>query len=424
MLLACEESEEKQATAVDEFLHHPFQAEAELNNVESSNSDSVLVTPESPVSVISPVFSNNSTSSDVLGNNYVTSELPVPVIEPVPEPQQKRTIYVHRLNIKRDMIDLFRDPLIMGQDIEIIVIDARGVEEVGRGVGVLRDVFSLFWKETYDSLFIGENERVPCVRHDYQREEWVAVGRILVKGYLTCQYLPVLLSQMFLACLFWGESAVSSYMLTQSFRNYISADEKRVIDQCLAGDMQWDDKDEMDQLLEVLSNYDCRSKVNSENIVHIIEEIAHKELLQKPQYIADCWKEIVCTLLPSFPDLTALSTRYELLIPSTSKLLSCLQANPESDGERDSLKFLKRYIKGLDTPQKLSKFVRFISGSELMLFDAIQVHFTNLAGLGRRPIAHTCNTLLELSSTYQSYPELREEFSAILTSDYWEMDIV
>ena len=83
MLLACEESEEKQATAVDEFLHHPFQAEAELNNVESSNSDNVLVTPESPVSVISPVLSNNSAPSDVLGNNYVTSELPVPVIEPV-----------------------------------------------------------------------------------------------------------------------------------------------------------------------------------------------------------------------------------------------------------------------------------------------------------------------------------------------------
>ena len=59
-----------------------------------------------------------------------------------------------------------------------------------------------------------------------------------------------------------------------------------------------------------------------------------------------------------------------------------------------------------------------------MLFDAIQVNFTNLSGLGRRPIAHTCNTVLELSSTYQSFPELREELSAILASDYWEMDIV
>ena len=49
-----------------------------------------------------------------------------------------------------------------------------------------------------------------------------------------------------------------------------------------------------------------------------------------------------------------------------------------------------------------------------MLFDAIQVNFINLSGLSRSPIAHTCNTMLELSSTYQSFPELREEFSAIV----------
>ena len=108
--------------------------------------------------------------------------------------------------------------------------------------------------------------------------------------------------------------------------------------------MKWDDEDKMSQLLEVFSNYDCRIMVNSANIIQAIEEIAHKELLQKPQYIADCWKDIVSTPLPSFPDFAAISKRYELLIPSTSKILSCLEANPESDGERDSLKFLKRYI--------------------------------------------------------------------------------
>lgn len=290
---------------------------------------------------------------------------------------------MHRLNIKKDLIDLFRDPLIMIQDIEIIVIDARGVEDIGRGVGLLRDIFFLFWKETYDSLFVGENQRVPFIKHDYQRGEWIAVGRILVKGYFICQYLPILLPQTFLACLFWGESAIISAMLTESFRNYISVDEKCLIDKRIAGDMKWDDQDEMSQLLEVLSNYDCRIMVNSDNVIQVIEEIAHKELLQKPQHIADCWKDIVSTLLPSFPDISALSNRNELLIPSTSKILSCLEANPESDGERDSLKFLKRYIKGLDTLQKLSKFVRFISGSELMLFDTIQVHFINLSGLGR-----------------------------------------
>ncbi len=73
------------------------------------------------------------------GNN--SEHVPVAAVMP----QQKRTVY--RFNIKKDMIDLFLDPLIMVQDIEIIVIEARGVEEVGRGFGVLTDVFSLFWKE-------------------------------------------------------------------------------------------------------------------------------------------------------------------------------------------------------------------------------------------------------------------------------------
>ena len=57
---------------------------------------------------------------------------------------------------------------------------------------------------------------------------------------------------------FWGASAVTCAMLTQSFRSYISVDEKCLIDKCLAGDMKWDDDDdEMSQLLEVLCNYDC-----------------------------------------------------------------------------------------------------------------------------------------------------------------------
>ncbi|PFX19780.1 hypothetical protein AWC38_SpisGene15814 [Stylophora pistillata] len=187
---------------------------------------------------------------------YVSEHVPVSVSVPVSQLPPKRIIQAHRLNIKNDLIDLFRDPVIMSQDIAIIVIDARGVEEVGRDVGLLRDVFSLFWKETYDSLFVGENERVPfsfCLKRS-----------LLV---------------------FLGGSAVTSAMLTQSFRNYIAVDEKCLIDKCLAGDMKWDDEDEMSQLLEVFSNYDCRIMVNSENVSQVIEEIAHKELLQKPQCI-------------------------------------------------------------------------------------------------------------------------------------------
>ena len=127
----------------------PFPTEAEtshqnteLNDVQTgSNSDIVLAFSELPVPVAALDLSSNS---DIV---HATSEH-VPVSVPVPQLLPKRIIQVHRLNIKKDLINLFRDPLIMSQDIEIIVIDARGVEEMGRGVGLLRDVFSLFWKET------------------------------------------------------------------------------------------------------------------------------------------------------------------------------------------------------------------------------------------------------------------------------------
>ena len=59
-----------------------------------------------------------------------------------------------------------------------------------------------------------------------------------------------------------------------------------------------------------------------------------------------------------------------------------------------------------------------------MLFPEILVTFTQLESIARRPIAHTCNYILEISSTYQSFPELREEFNGILAVDNWEIDIV
>ena len=211
------------------------------------------------------------------------------------------------------------------------------------------------------------------------------IGRILVKGYLSCQYLPILMSQTLFAYLLWGGggSSVTGPMLIQSFQKYVSADEKTLIDKCMSGDMDYEvDSPSSSDLLEMLSNYDCRRRVNSENIIHVLQEIAHKELIQKPQYIADCWKGIINPLPLSFPNLQSLGEKYNTLIPTISKILSRIEANPVNDAERESLRFLKKFIKGLDTCQKLSKFVRFFSGSELMLFDVIQVNFTDLSGLG------------------------------------------
>ena len=86
------------------------------------------------------------------------------------------------------MINAFKDHSIINCDLTFVFIDGRGHEEKGSGIGVVRDALSLFWKEVYVSLLIGENERVPFIRHDYSRSDWEAIARVLLKGYRMCQY--------------------------------------------------------------------------------------------------------------------------------------------------------------------------------------------------------------------------------------------
>ena len=45
----------------------------------------------------------------------------------------------------------------------------------------------------------------------------------------------------------------------------------------------------------------------------------------------------------------------------------------------------------------------------------ITMSFNNLSGLGRRPIAHTCDCLLELPVSYISYLDFTAEFQSILS---------
>lgn len=66
--------------------------------------------------------------------------------------------------------------------------------------------------------------------------------------------------------------------------------------------------------------------------------------------------------------------------------------------------------------------MRFLTGSNVICVKEIQVTFTSLEGLPRQPVAHTCGPTVELPSTYNSYPELRAEMEAILSSNM-SMDI-
>ena len=89
--------------------------------------------------------------------------------------------------------------------------------------------------------------------------------------------------------------------------------------------------------------------------------------------------------------------------------------------ERETLCYLKKSIRGISSDD-LSKFLRYVTGADVICVDKITGGFNELDGAERRVIAHTCGPLLELPSTYDCYVKFKE-FLNLLQSGYWCMDI-
>ncbi|KAJ7353883.1 hypothetical protein OS493_031590 [Desmophyllum pertusum] len=249
--------------------------------------DSVPPTAEEVLSFPDMWNVQSTDDNEVLVNNEILS-----ILTPSDHEVPLKIIRVHRSLIREDMIEIFSDPYILKCSLQAIIINQHGHDEAGRGSGVLREVFSLFWKECYESHMLGETERVPYIRHDFDRNKWEAVGRILVKGYIECQYFPLKISKAFLVACLFGEGSVTRKMLQDSFKHYVSNSEASLIEGCLSDSIQCDSA----EMLEFLSAFDCKRKPTHENIIEIIREVSHKELIQKPQYVADCWGPIVSHL--------------------------------------------------------------------------------------------------------------------------------
>lgn len=321
------------------------------------------------------------------------------------------------------MVEIFKDESVMASAIKVIMINALGNEESGvDNQGVFRDALSAFWSQFYDSCTVGEQERVPVVRHDFQVPEWTAIARILVKGYKEVKFFPIKLNKVFLSAVLFSEKEITKDLMIESFLSYISSDERELVNEVLTNEKLSDDQEK--EWLDFLDRFGCRKMPKVEERMDVILELSHKEMIQVAQYIIDSWKEPLkefCAFerLITVEDLKQL---YEKSKPTVKKVLGLMEATPSSNPQRDALSYLKRYIRGLDD-EKLVKFLRFCTGATIICIDKIKVHFTNLHGIERRPIAHICGALLELPTTYQSFPEFREEMNNILSSEFWEIDI-
>lgn len=127
---------------------------------------------------------------------------------------------------------------------------------------------------------------VPFVREDFNDKKWCAVAKILYKGWKEAKYFPVKLAPAFLENCMFGETHSD---LIENFLKFLCVSEGNLLKTALNNF----DSVEGDELIDILDSLKCKRLPSRDNIALILKDIAHKEFIQRPKFIIDCWKQVL-----------------------------------------------------------------------------------------------------------------------------------
>ena len=381
-------------------------------STERQSTSTVSTEQASPSTVSTERPSTSTVSTEQASNSTVVSDFfanPENVVE-------KQVIVIRKTHCVEDMIQAFTNNNILDANILLKRVLERGEVEVGVGSGVMRDCLTDFWDVFYTTKTCGTTYKIPLLHHKFKEREWAAVARILAFGWQKFKFFPVQLAPPFLT---EALSLSSDSNLLEAFFNYISATEKDVLTEALSNFKGAD----MDELLRILSSHDCCVLPTEHNLQSLVEEIAHKEMVQEPAFIIKCWKPILGSIGQSI-STAELKKILDDLKPKARNVTKCIKfPGRMSLDQQTTSNHLLRFVRERDE-KELGLFLRYCTGSDLFLSKTIKVTFTvEQSQYARAPLAHTCSCSLELASDYKDYTDFRTEFISVLKSGVWVMDL-
>lgn len=330
---------------------------------------------------------------------------------------------VYRNNIHSSVIQLFSQ---RGVDEEFpLRIKFEGERGIDVG-GVYRDMLSVFWNDAYHELFDGGRLLTPVLHPQVDLRILPVLGMILSHGYLGGGFLPMRIAFPTLAALLLQTTEVSDRILVATFLETVSTVEANVLTKALRASSEFSGSQQV-QLASILGRFGSRQLPTFRGLHQQLLQAARFEFLTKPSAtlksissgIPECHRSFWSVM-----SVGSLYSTYLALSASPAKVLEQLEEPDLKDVNQDRvLGYVRQYI-GSMTHEEVQLFLHFVTSSPVCTSRGVRVTFNSTTGAGRRPIAHTCSGILELSSFYQTYEDFRSEFRAVLYGGEgaWKMD--
>ena len=283
--------------------------------------------------------------------------------------------------------------------------------------GLYRDMLSSFWDEAYRQFFDAGS---PVLHPQLDVQVLPLLGKILSHGYLGTGFLPVSIAFPVLVAILLKCTEMSDQILISAFLQAVSAVDADLLTRCLCATEF--SASQQTQLTGLLSCFGSRQLPTPQALRRQVVEAAKFEFLMKPSAALHCISSGVPDSHGNFwrvMSVESLHSIYMALSASPQKVLEMLKEPVFLNQSQEKVfNFLRQYIGNMKA-NELNKFLRFVTGNSVCTSTGIRVTFNCLSEVERRPIAHVCSNMLELTSTYLTYQEFSEEFQAVLYSGVW-----
>jgi hypothetical protein len=276
-------------------------------------------------------------------------------------PNEFVVLKLHRGHVLKELEDFFMNQQfdMRRQTLQIKMILPNGETEIAEDSGgVLRDCLSEYWNSFYTNRTTGNQLKVPVLLHTVNGSRWSAVGKIIAIGYYFEKYYPSQLASCFLEYSVNGDTIPENILLSQ-YMEYLPHSERAVVQSALDNFETAD----QDDLMDFLEDHKVLLRPTRDNIKKIITDTAHKELIQCPTYVADCWREELKKLKPFLPKPFLEMSDFKPDFKNVWKTLSW----PTEISNKDVMVFMKKYIKE-QSEEQLKKFLRFCTGRNINFY--------------------------------------------------------